>query len=567
MVAEVGVLGDGAVGAHGISGRLTGAGVTALEEFLVGGVEGGHLLHEVATVGVVAEHVVNQTDAVGTALGEVLVVQALEGAAEEFFFGGFDCFRLSRCGFDHHIDRFLLQGRLGFGLRSRIDELGFELGLGLGFRIDLADTLDEDVFLLFFDRQLFCLGLGRSVIFEKYDMTVAGRDLVRLQGDFLEGFKLVDHSGFDDEVIGVDIVNFGSLLLIVVAFLLEACGDEGDLEFVVEAVVDAGAPDDVGGAVGAVEHEVGDVADFVHLDFVVGGIGEVEEDVFGTTDVGIVEEDRGRGGGDGVDGAVLTLAGAGAHEGGAGVFHDGVDILEVDVNIATAGDDFGNTLGGREKDIIGEAESFGDVEVTKSAEFVVVDDDDGVDMLAEFLDTSFGLVAAFLAFEGEGAGNDGDDEDFLVLLGLEVDVLGYFGDDGSRASAGAAAHTGGDEEHLGVVGDGFLDVFSLVGGSFAGALRLIAGAEAEVTKRNLVGDRRGIEGLHVGVADDEVDAFDTLTVHVVDGIATTATDTNDLDVGRLVFRGVESEKRCLLGGLINEIGVILHVLVFFYLLE
>ena len=117
------------------------------------------------------------------------------------------------------------------------------------------------------------------------------------------------------------------------------------------------------------------------------------------------------------------------------------------------------------------------------------------------------------------------------------------------------------------MGQGILDVGSLVDGGFAGAFGLVAGAEAEVAQGNLIGDRRGIESLHVGVADDEVDTFDTLTVHVVDSVATTATDANHLDVGRLTFGGVKSEEGCLLSGLITEIVIVLHVLVFFCLIE
>ena len=299
----------------------------------------------------------------------------------------------------------------------------------------------------------------------------------------------------------------------------------------------------------------------------VGGVREVEEDILGATDVGVVEQHRGGGSGDSLDGAVLALARAGAHEGGARVFHDGIDILEVDIDAAATGDDFGNTLGSGEKDIVGEAKSFGDIEVAEGTKFIVVDNDNRVDMLAEFLDAGFGLVATLLTLKREGTGNDGHNEDFLVLVVVEVDTLSDFGDDGSSAGAGATAHTGGDEEHLSVMGQGLLDVGSLVGSGLFGALGFVAGTETEVTQWNLVGHRRSVEGFHIGVADDEVDAFDTLTVHVVDCIAATATDAYDLDIGRLSLRGVESEERSLLGGLIYKIGIVLHVLVYFYLTE
>jgi len=47
-----------------------------------------------------------------------------------------------------------------------------------------------------------------------------------------------------------------------------------------------------------------------------------------------------------------------------------------------------------------------------------------------------------------------------------------------------------------------------------------------------VRDGRIFECFGVGIAHDEVYAFNTLTIHVGHGITTTATYTDDLDVGR-----------------------------------
>ena len=40
--------------------------------------------------------------------------------------------------------------------------------------------------------------------------------------------------------------------------------------------------------------------------------------------------------------------------------------------------------------------------------------------------------------------------------------------------------------------------------------------------------------------------LDALTVHVVDSVSTTTADADHLDIRRLAFGGVKSEKRCLL---------------------
>ena len=548
MVSEVGVFDHGAVCAHGIGGGLTGAGVASFVELAVSAVECRHALHEVGTIGVVAQHVMDEADAVGTATGEVVIVKVLEGAAEEFLLlvdGLLD-------GLGHHCDGFF---------NRHVAELEGGFGLRFGLRGYNLDVLDEGVDL-FLHGSLVNFGFGRNLILEHENVARTHGSLILLLGDefhLVSVDRTVDH-GFGG--LGVEFVDNG------VDFLLfEACSDKGDLEFIVEAVVDTCTPNDIGSAIGAIEDEVGDVTDFIHFDFVLRRVGEVQEDILGATDVGVVEEDRSRSGGDGLDGTVLALAGACAHESGTGVFHDGVNILEVDIDASATSDDFGDTFGGGEEDIVGKTEGFGDVEVAEGAEFVIIDNDDGVDMLAELLDTSFGLIATTLAFEGEGASDDGHNKYLLVFIVLEVNTLGYLGDDGRGAGASAATHTSGNKEHLGVVVQGILDVSGLIDGGLAGALGFVASTETKVTQRYLIGYGRGIEGFHVGIADNEVDAIDTLTVHMVNGIATTTTDTNDLNVRRLAFRGIESEERSLLNGLIFKINIILHVLVYFYLTE
>ena len=156
-------------------------------------------------------------------------------------------------------------------------------------------------------------------------------------------------------------------------------------------------------------------------------------------------------------------------------------------------------------------------------------------MLAEFLDAGFGLLAATVAFEAEGTGYDSHDENFLVFVVFEIDAFGNLSYDRCCTGAGAATHTGCDEEHLGVVADGFANIVGFGFSGLAGSFGLVAGAQSQVAEGYFVGYRRGIEGLHISVADDEVDSFDAFFKHVVDGIAATAADTDHLDVGRLTF--------------------------------
>ena len=63
-------------------------------------------------------------------------------------------------------------------------------------------------------------------------------------------------------------------------------------------------------------------------------------------------------------------------------------------------------------------------------------------------------------------------------------------------------------------------------------LRTIAGAEPLcrlLSQHDRVGDVALQEVLSVGIAEEVGDVVDILTIHIVDGIATTATDADHLD--------------------------------------
>ena len=253
------------------------------------------------------------------------------------------------------------------------------------------------------------------------------------------------------------------------------------------------------------------------------------------------------------------MAHADTHKGGAALLHNRVDILEVDVDVSVNGYNLGNAFGCSEQHVVGHAEGFGEREVFEGKQFVVIDDKYGVDMFAEFHDADLGLLAATAAFGAEGERDDCNDEDMLCLVIVEFDAFGNFGNHGSRTGTRATAHTGGDEEHLRVVLQSFAYFTSLVESCLAGAFGFVAGTEAKVAQRYLVGNGARIESLHVGVADNEVHALDALTEHVVDSVAAATAHTDDFDVGRLPFWRIEGEKRCVV--------IIFHVLACFYLVE
>ena len=115
---------------------------------------------------------------------------------------------------------------------------------------------------------------------------------------------------------------------------------------------------------------------------------------------------------------------------------------------------------------------------------------------------------------------------------------------GRGAGAGAAAHAGGDEDHvrafevrMDFVG-GFLGGVHADFGVGAGAQALGDGL-AQLDAAVGLGER---QVLRVGVGDDELDPFEAGVDHVVDGVAACPADAEDDDTG-LQFRGLRPHQR------------------------
>ena len=161
--------------------------------------------------------------------------------------------------------------------------------------------------------------------------------------------------------------------------------------------------------------------------------------------------------------------------------------------------------------------------VADGEQTVVGDDYERIDFFAEARDALLGLLAATGPFEGEGAGDDGDSE--------RAEVLGDAGYDGRSAGAGATAHAGSDEDHLGIA-ENVLDVFARLIGGGAALLGVAAGAEPlgdALADADAVIRLAASESLRVGVDADEVDASDAGFDHAVDGVAAATSDADDFD--------------------------------------
>ena len=123
----------------------------------------------------------------------------------------------------------------------------------------------------------------------------------------------------------------------------------------------------------------------------------------------------------------------------------------------------------------------------------------------------------------ERLGDDADGQDALLARRR--------GDDGRRTGAGAAAHAGGDEHHVGAV-EQLQDLGQRLFGGLAADLGPRTGAQAlgdgDAELDAAVGERLA-ERLSVGIGDDELHAFQGGADHVVDGVSARATDTDDGD--------------------------------------
>ena len=166
-------------------------------------------------------------------------------------------------------------------------------------------------------------------------------------------------------------------------------------------------------------------------------------------------------------------------------------------------------------------------------------------------DALLGRLHAAAALEVERLGDDADGQDALLARRR--------GDDGRRTGAGAAAHAGGDEHHVGAV-EQLQDLRQRLFGRLAADLGPRAGAQAlgdgDAELDAAVGQRLA-ERLRVGVGDDEFHAFQRGADHVVDGVSARATDADDGDARlNLGLRLRETEVDCHYGSLHANEGVI-----------
>ena len=264
----------------------------------------------------------------------------------------------------------------------------------------------------------------------------------------------------------------------------------------------------------------------------VHGAGDVDEHAVSAVDGGFQQ-----GAGDGHLGGLLGLALAGgaahAHVGQTRILHHGGDVGKVQVDEAGVADQVGDGLHRLAQHIIGDFEGIGEGDLLVGGVFqtLVGDDDQGVHPLAQLLDALFRLHHPAAALEGEGLGDHAHGEN--------AQLAGDLRHHGGSAGAGAAAHTGGDEHHVGALqGLGQL-VAAFLGGLLA-HLRIGAGPLAVgqlLADLDFIGGAGGVQHLLVRVDGHKVHALGAGAYHAVDHVVAAATDADDLDIDHILGAG------------------------------
>ena len=103
------------------------------------------------------------------------------------------------------------------------------------------------------------------------------------------------------------------------------------------------------------------------------------------------------------------------------------------------------------------------------ADFIVGNDDDGIDRFAEILHAAHCVVHSAFGFKGKRQRDDGDRKNFHVLCN--------FRNDGRRSRTRSSAHSGRNKQKVGIFQCVLNGIFALFGGRLSHG-RIRAGAEA-----------------------------------------------------------------------------------------
>ena len=172
----------------------------------------------------------------------------------------------------------------------------------------------------------------------------------------------------------------GSLLGLRLARLVEAGGNDGHADLVVERGIEARTEDDVGVRVRSLLNEVCGRLDILQAHIL--RAGDVDEHAARTVD-GRLHEGAGHGHAGGVLRLALAGGAADAHVGEAGVLHDAGDVRKVEVDKAGVLDEVGDAHDGLTQHVVRDLEGVGQRDLLVGGEFQAVIRDVPVPMLPD----------------------------------------------------------------------------------------------------------------------------------------------------------------------------------------
>ncbi len=319
---------------------------------------------------------------------------------------------------------------------------------------------------------------------------------------------------------------------------VDAGGDDGDAHLALQLLVEGRAEDDVGVGIDLVTDAVGRLIHFEERH--VHAAGDVDQDAPRPLHRDVLEQRIVDGGLGGLHRALLAGGFAGAHHRLAHLAHHRANVSEVEIDQAGHDHQVGDAAHAGIEHVVGHLEGVGEGGLFRgdTEQVLVRDDDQGVDILRQFLDAGFRQTHAVLALEMEGLGHHADGQDAMLARGL--------GDDGRGTRAGAAAHAGGDEHHVGAA-QLLDDLFHGLFGGGAADVGTGAGAQALgdlVAELDAAIGARLRHRLRIGIGDDELNALQMRLDHVVDRIAAGTADANHRDLRRQAgASGLKSDHR------------------------
>ena len=231
------------------------------------------------------------------------------------------------------------------------------------------------------------------------------------------------------------------------------------------------------------------------------------------------------------------MAFAGAHHRLAHFGHNRTDISKVEVDQARHDHQVSDRAHALLQHFVGQMEGFleGRFRLGHQEQVLVGDDDQGIDVLLQFLDPGFGRAHPAGAFEQERLGHHANGQDTLFTGGL--------GHNRSRAGAGAAAHAGSDEAHVCAIqravdlSQGFLGRSLAHFGARTGTQTLgDIGTQLDPVLRDRI-----VERLRIRIGNNEINAFDPSGDHVGNGVTARTAHPDHSDPGTQLFDGWRSD--------------------------